>query len=487
MKNRIVAAHLTLVVGRLTLAVDESRRLVISRMFFLALNLIVVGLLMAGCGNAAILVPTATPVPSLTPSLPPSATPSHTAPPLRTVIPTRTTPQVQPALDPSSTPTILGDSSGKIAYSACSSSDFTSCEIYVMNSDGSNPMRLTNDSRWDCCPAWSPDGTKIAFLSPGDGNWEIYVMNADGSNLIRLTINSSTDGSPTWSPNGKKIAFDSNRDHGSAEIYVMNADGTDPIQLTNTGDNVEPAWSPDGTRIVFQALLGFTNDEIYVMNSDGRNPIRLTTNDWQDACPAWSPDGTKIAFSASPKQDGNWDIYVMNADGGPPIRLAVSGVSRAFPLCPAWSPDGTKIAFSSEGTNRDDISEIYVMNADGTGLTGLTQNNGTGGCCPAWLHITQRRVIQLPDCTSGWTRLEAGGQAEVSKESPLPNRVRSGPSTGQPLIALLYPGTVVKVFEGPVCADVLVFWKVESDLIPAGVGWTAEGDSMEYYLLPYQP
>lgn len=483
MKHRIIAAHLTLVVGRLTLAVDECRCLMTRRMFFFALNLIVVGLLMAGCGNAGTPVPTATTVPSVTPSIPPSSTPSHTAIPLRTVIPTRTTPQVQPALDPSPTPTIIGDSSGKIAYTACSGSDFSSCEIYVMNTDGSNPIRLTKDTRWDHSPAWSPDGTKIAFVSDRDGNFEIYVMNADGSNLIRLTNNSRVDVEPTWSPDGKRIAFDSNRD-GSAEIYVMNADGSDPIRLTQTGDNYNPAWSPDGTRIVFQAIRGHgLSDEIYVMNADGSNPIQLTTNEWQDLDPAWSPDSMKIAFSASPKQDGNWDIYVMNADGGPPIRLTVSGLSGADNMCPAWSPDGTKIAFCSD---RDGAVEIYVMNADGTGLTRLTQNDGTTSTSPAWLHITQQPVIQLPDCTSGWTRLTAGSQAKVSEESTTPNRVRSEPSKVGDVIALLYPGSVVKVLEGQVCADGVVFWKVESDLIPGGVGWTAEGDSTEYYLVPYQ-
>lgn len=125
------------------------------------------------------------------------------------------------------------------------------------------------------------------------------------------------------------------------------------------------------------------------------------------------------------------------------------------------------------------------MNADGSGQTRLTSN--AKSVDPAWLHIAVHPIIRRPNCTSGSTHLEADGQAEVSKDSPLPNRVRLGPSTGQPLIALLYPGLVIRLIEGPVCADDLVFWKVESELIPDGVGWTTEGDSTEYYLLPYEP
>lgn len=101
--------------------------------------------------------------------------------------------------------------------------------------------------------------------------------------------------------------------------------------------------------------------------------------------------------------------------------------------------------------------------------------------------LVESPVVEHPDCTSDWTRLKAGGQAEVSKDSPLPNRVRSGPSTGQPIIGLLYPGSVIRLIEGPICADGLVFWKVESELIPGGVGWTAEGNGAEYYLVHYAP
>jgi len=96
-------------------------------------------------------------------------------------------------------------------------------------------------------------------------------------------------------------------------------------------------------------------------------------------------------------------------------------------------------------------------------------------------------VVEHPDCTSGWTRLAAGDQAKVSAANTTPNRVRTGPSTAESSITLLYPGSVVKLLEGPICADGVVFWKVKSQLIPGGVGWTAEGDGEDYFLEPYVP
>ena len=262
-------------------------------------------------------------------------------------------------------------------------------DIHVLNTDGSGVTILTDNSFYDGMPAWSPDGTKIAFVSDRDGNGEIYVMNADGSHPTNLTNTSGGDDTPAWSPDGTKIAFVSDRD-GNAEIYVMNADGSHPTNLTNTSGG--------------------------------------------DDTPAWSPDGTKIAFVSD--RDGNAGIYIMNVDGSNATKL-VGNVNGHFRL--TWSPAMT------------------------------------------------HRLLQHPDCTSGWTRLKAGGEAKVSEDNPTPNRVRAGPSLGNNIIAQLPPGTIVEVLEGPVCAEGLVFWKVDSDLIAGGVGWTAEGDVREYYLQPYVP
>ena len=109
-----------------------------------------------------------------------------------------------------------------------------------MNSDGANQLNVTNSPAGDGWPCWSPDGTKIAFVSSRDGDMEIYVVNADGSGLTKLTDNSAWDGGPTWSPDGTQIAFQSKRD-GDYRVYVMDAAGTDQTRLTDEKSSY-PVW-----------------------------------------------------------------------------------------------------------------------------------------------------------------------------------------------------------------------------------------------------
>jgi Tol biopolymer transport system component len=170
-------------------------------------------------------------------------------------------------------------------------------DIYVMNSDGSDVQRITNDPAYDTHPSWSPDGNKISFVSAKDGNEEIYVMNTDGSDQTRLTNNLARDMNPSWSPDGDRIAFNSNlsdidagfgEDH---EIYVMSTDGSNQIRLTKSpNNNGSPSWCADGSKIAFTSYLkdGY-NDEIYVMNDDGTDLTRVTESIGIDAGPSWSP------------------------------------------------------------------------------------------------------------------------------------------------------------------------------------------------------
>lgn len=201
--------------------------------------------------------------------------------------------------------------------------------IFVMNSDGSNVTQLTfEDSADSYHPAWSPDGTKIVFGSKRDGNGEIYVMDPNGLNPIRLTTNPAEDGQPAWSPAGSKIAFVSDRD-GNPEIYLMNPDGTGQVNITHDpGSDLAPSWSPDGKKIAFQSNRQ-TDFAVWVMNADGSNPVRLTDPGVPNGAPSWSPDGTRIAY----EQGGH--LWVMNADGSRKIQIT-NGVSSDG--LPRWRP-----------------------------------------------------------------------------------------------------------------------------------------------------
>lgn len=167
-----------------------------------------------------------------------------------------------------------------------------------MNADGTDQTRLTDHPAIDSDPSFggeadadgdgvpffrdncptTPNPERIVFTSFRSGNFEIYAMNPDGTSLTNLTNNAANDNGPAFSPDGTKIAFRSNRDGGNSEIYVMNADGTNPTNVTNNAAfDSDPAFSPDSQKIAFVSTRD-GDREIYIMNADGTNPTPLTTN-----------------------------------------------------------------------------------------------------------------------------------------------------------------------------------------------------------------
>jgi len=239
-------------------------------------------------------------------------------------------------------------------------------DIYLVKTNGAVVSRLTTVAAPDEDPAWSPDGSRIAFVSRRDGNAEIYVMNADGSGATRLT--NSGGEQPAWSPDGAKIAFASWRG-GFLNIYTMDSDGSNTARLTvGTGES-EPAWSSDGAKIAFASF-----GSIYVMNADGSGRTQLTSSH-EDHDPVWSPDGASIAFSrftSCPGYTCDYDLMVMNADGSNVRTLSGWTVDES----PAWSPDGRWIAHTAtvcDGYGCDPPT-VAVVKPDGTGRAHVIDN-----------------------------------------------------------------------------------------------------------------
>jgi len=231
--------------------------------------------------------------------------------------------------------------------------------LYVVNADGTGKRLVTRSADLNG-GAWSPDGRRILFMGHQEGT--IYVVNADGSGERALLRNAY---GATWSPDGLRVAF-----HENGDLRVMSLDGGEGWSVAPDAKiEGDIAWAPDGSEIAFVGSRD-GNQDVYVVNADGSDERRLTDSAVDDRSPKWSPDGRTIAFvSGSGGYSSNYDINLMNADGSGKRLLTQDGWQ------PSWSPDGRKIVFAS---GRSGTEEIYVMNADGSGLQNLTRPKESG-------------------------------------------------------------------------------------------------------------
>jgi TolB protein len=150
-------------------------------------------------------------------------------------------------------------------------------EIYVMDASGLNQTNLTNNPSADLTPEWSPDGNRLVFASDRDGDLEVYAVNADGTNQVNLSNNPGQDDSQAdWSPDGTKIALVSPTTPGRLDIFVMDLDGSNRTNVTeNTNGGQQPDWSPDGTKIAYYGVdqqFPVFDPEIFVVDAEGTFP-----------------------------------------------------------------------------------------------------------------------------------------------------------------------------------------------------------------------
>jgi TolB protein len=350
------------------------------------------GLIFAGVWSVGLFDPTPTPtvaralVDFISPIATPTATPVPPTPtPTNPVIVTRTIPSIVFR-----------------ARNTGGGGDLAAWQLFVMNVDGTNRQRITFANNEDITPIWSPDGSRIAYVSKIGENREILVIPAPGApraggieasfeppdryeaQAINITRNPANDWTIGWSPDSRYIAFSSNR-AGAWQIFIARADGSGQQQITNDGaGRLGPVWSPDYKLMAYAGKDG-DNWDIYVMPAPGPDGTgaqperarRLTFAEGNDLAPIFSPDGKRIVFESN--RDGNSEIYVMNVDGS--NQRNISNSPSTNDQGPIWSPDGKQILFYS---GRAGNWDLFLVSADGQNLVNLTNTPDIDEQEPSW-------------------------------------------------------------------------------------------------------
>jgi serine/threonine protein kinase len=335
--------------------------------------------------------PTASSVPVDAPLFTPTPVPPTAT---FTLAPTET---LKPTLEFTATPddtpvpvtTSLGGGLGQIVFA---SSREGIPQLYRVNSDGTDLQKITDLPEGACQPSWSPDGAQLVFTSPCPGRGEfyetlyyessLYIINADGTGLKALTPAPGSDFDPAWSPDGTRIAFTSVRE-GFRQIYSLEVSSGAVTLLTNTASDVEssqPAWSPDSASIAYTVQRVGTY-QVWLMTDTGQEATQVARSGQElwDFLPAWAPDGMTIYFSQ--RQLGRFRPWLMRVIAE---DLSQDPKRMEFPTPIedlSFSPDGLWLAF--EGMDNSGNRDIYFITVAGSGRTRLT-NDAKIDFDPAW-------------------------------------------------------------------------------------------------------
>ncbi|MFQ5348851.1 MAG: hypothetical protein ACE5EG_00245 [Thermoanaerobaculia bacterium] len=229
--------------------------------------------------------------------------------------------------------------------------------VAIARPDGSAQETIAENAMW---VSWSPDGGRLAFSSPREGSWDLYAVDRDGSDLIRLTTHEADERAPSWSPTGREIAFTSDRD-GDSEVYVLTLDEGRVRRLTHDpAPDHNPSWSPNGNGLVFyRAVEGGSADQVYWVSADGTEERQVTRDSDLNTFPAFLDD-RRVTFSKRFEGSGEERLVVLDTESSAQRLVGPEGAFFG-----RWSPDGSEILFIAGEWPK---ASVYSMDSDGSGV-----------------------------------------------------------------------------------------------------------------------
>ena len=277
--------------------------------------------------------------------------------------------------------------SGRLAFSSVMDDGW---HVFSVAPDGADLVQLTDFDRATDLPVWSPDGKRVLVETRVDGNWDLYMMRADGSRRRSFMRTRKNESSAAWSPDGKRVAF-VRPVRKLAQIFVAPAKGEGRARLiTDLPTGVlHLEWSPKGNRIAFAAFGEQSGLDISTIRPDG-SAVRRVTSGAAARLPSWHPSGTKLVYASyrdvssepcNPPALGfgdmhglcNWDLFEYDFVTGSETQLTDH---PGWDDAAVWSPDGKQIAFVSDRDAPGTEIDIYVMDADGSNVSRIVQQEG---------------------------------------------------------------------------------------------------------------
>ena len=300
-------------------------------------------------------------------------------------------------------------------------------QVNLADIEGGEIKALTENPDGVSCPAFSPNGNRIAFCSLQDGANRLYTIASDGSDQKPVTnkiagCGCSTDAHLSWSPDGQWILLPINEDpktQQNYDLFAVSVDGEKVINLTGSPQRYGGViWNPDSKSVLFSGQTDGKND-IYRVSIKDQKITPLTSTPIIGAATYWSPDGQHLLLFAD-SGDGNFDIFILKAGDKALTRLTDA---PGFDDYPIWFPDGKNILF---GSSRDGNKELYRMAVDGTGQTNLT-NNPDGMDILASLSPDGKKIIYLVSLNNQWSSVvmnaDGTGRQNITDRIGIPSTI----------------------------------------------------------------